>query len=222
MVYSPGSGGREPTTRVQGASWQPGLYRAGEATAHMVREHFTPTGVVFSTRALQGSKFEFGDMEMMARVADRHDFLVSDRIFGVYVFHPRAWSASHDIDEGRRMLLLRLQGYLELETLSGDERQDALLRVVAESREPQYSHALSATFSGVRTAQVRRDIAQAAAMRIALTANGKFPGELFANVVAAALAGRSEAPLSPDRGAGAARPHEARRPRRWPRDPAAP
>ena len=196
MVYSPGSGGRGPTTRVQGASWQPGLYRAAQATAHMVREHFTPTGVVFSTRALQGAKFEFGDVEMMARVAEQHDIVVSDRIFGVYVFHPRGWSASHSPDEGRSMLLRRLHDYLELETLSGEERRDAVLRVVGELMNAQYWHSLSATFHGERTSPLRRDIAQSAAMSIALTGKERAPGELFALVMATALAGRSEAPMS--------------------------
>lgn len=193
LVYHVAS---KASMRVQGTSWQPGFYRAGQATGHMVREHFTPTGVVFATPALQGARFTWGDMEMMARFAEQHDFVVSDRIFGVFAVHARSWSSSHTPEEDRRASLRRLQEYLQLETLSPDDRAEAFWRTASELVNSQLGYALHAILHGERTPPARRALASAASLAGALDTERLSLGERFQRAGIARVAGLGAGPLS--------------------------
>ena len=133
---------------------------------------------------------------MMARLAERHDFVVSDQLLGVYVLHPRSWSVSQSLEDSRRVGLRRLREYLDLETLTDEEREDAVLGCVGELMTAQYWGALGAIFKGEGTPQLRRDLTQSGAMFAGLLGARRSPGERFAHLVVTSLAGLSEAPPS--------------------------
>jgi hypothetical protein len=178
---------------VQGTTWAPGFYRAATATAQMIREHLTPTAVVFATEALRDVDFSFGDIEMMARLADRHSFVVSDRILGVYTLHGDAWSSARTFEDGQHALLTRLADLLRLENLSDDERLDVTLMIVRQLMESTLGHAMRRDES---KRPPSRAVRRAAAILNALEAHASRPGESLSRAAVARFAPRSDAPLS--------------------------
>ena len=169
--------------RVQGASWRPGLYRAGEATRAMLREHFTWIGVVFETDVLRRLPLNDADMETVAALAERHDFVVGARPAALWRIHPRSFSADHSLADDRRVALNRLEAYLQLETLSVDDRLDVLLETAHSLWQGAFQLLLRAALDGGGAADVRRELRRAALLyRASLAERSARSGGFLASV----------------------------------------
>jgi hypothetical protein len=160
--------------RVQGASWSGGFYRAGQATRHMIDEHFTFTGVVFRSDVFQHLPFSGGDMDFMAHVADRFDFSVGESVTAVWRMHPGSWSRQHPIDEERRTSLERLQSYLQLPTLQPADRHALVERTMKELAHNSFKLALEAVVAGAREPSLFAELARSAGVVLALDDTQEF------------------------------------------------
>lgn len=193
MVYL---GAKHLSLGVQGRSWAPGVYRAGQATAHMVREHFTPTAVMFKTKALQGANFTLSDTEMMARFSEHNDFVVSDKILGAFLVHDAGWTSSQPYEVVRRVILHRITGYLQLTALSDDDRTEVLVRGMADLMSNEARHVLVQELHGERSADNRSRLARATKLLAALETDALTPLGRSLHAVTAGLASLRRSPMS--------------------------
>jgi glycosyltransferase involved in cell wall biosynthesis len=158
---------RKQSLGVQGRSWRPGFYPAGTGTSWMVREHLTPTGVVFATQAIRHARFEFSDSEMMARLSHTFDLVVDSSITGAFAVHPSSWTQTRSLDDEQRLALKALQEFFKLESLSTEDRVQVLLRSVRGLAFRQYNLAHADVIRGDQSTKRRKEMGQAALLLVA-------------------------------------------------------
>jgi hypothetical protein len=131
------------------SSWQSGYYKPSAASVtHMIKDHFTSTGVVFNTAVRESVGYfdELGsDVIYLAKAAALHPFVVSEQRGAVFMVHRLSFTGGNpdhtrlggeaslaaDADYIKRLAVAFLSDMLSLKTLSTADKVEVLKAVNA-------------------------------------------------------------------------------------------